>query len=63
MKTLSIALFCLATSILLALPAQADVISPGKALMREAQRNLPILLILALLVVTAILVRHFTKKK
>lgn len=63
MKKLSAALLTLALAVALALPAHADVISPGEALARAAQRNLPIVLILALLVVTAILVRRYTKKK
>lgn len=63
MKTLSAALLTLAMSIALALPAHADVISAGEVLVRAAQRNLPIVLILALLAVTAILVRRYTKKK
>ena len=63
MKRLPAVLLLPALALGLTLPARADLISPGKALMREAERNLPILLILALLIVTALLVRHFTKKK
>lgn len=63
MKALSAALLTLALAVALALPVYADVISPGEALVRDIQRNLPIVLLLVLLAVTAILVRRFTKKK
>ncbi len=63
MKTLSAVLLTLAMSIALALPVHADSISDGEALAQDIQRNLPIILILVLLAVTAILVRRFTKKK
>lgn len=63
MKHLSGLLLTLALSLGLAIPAFADLMSPGEALMWEAERNLPLLLIIGLLILTALLVRHFTKKK
>ena len=41
----------------------ADVISPKEALLWQAGRYWPVLLVIVLLVVTALLVRHFTRKK
>lgn len=49
----------------LALPARADAISvsPGEALLWNIREGLPLILILALLIITAVLIRKFTKKK
>lgn len=63
MKLLPAPLLALALALGLTPPVRADLISPGKALVRTAERNLPLLLVLAVLIVTAVLVRHFTKKK
>ncbi len=54
-----------ALCLLLVSPARADVISlsPGEALLSGIREGLPLILILALLVVTAVLIRKFTKKK
>ena len=63
MKLIPAPLLTLALALGLTPPGWADLISPGKALARTAERNLPLLLVLALLIATAVLVRHFTKKK
>ena len=63
MKQLSRLLLTLALALGLAVPAFADVITPGRAIALEFQRRLPLILIVAALVLTAALVRTFTKKK
>lgn len=63
MKRLPVLLVTLALSLGLAMPAFADLMSPGEALLWEAERNLPLVLVILVLIVTALLVRHFTKKK
>lgn len=63
MKRLPGYLVALALSLGLVVPAFADLMSPGEALMWEVERKLPLILVLAVLIVTALLVRHWTKKK
>lgn len=63
MKRLPVILLTLALTLVLALPAWADLISPGEALLWEVERNLPLVLVVLVLIVTALLVRHFTRKK
>lgn len=63
MKRLPGALMALALSLGLGMPVFADLMSPGEALLWEAERNLPLLLVIGVLILTALLVRHFTKKK
>lgn len=63
MKRLTGCLLTLALVLGLALPVCADLMSPGEALMWEAERKLPLILVIAVLIFTALLVRHFTRKK
>lgn len=63
MKRLPGFLLTVALSLGLALPAFADLMSPGEALMWEVERKLPLILVITVLIVTALLVRHFTKRK
>lgn len=63
MKRIPVILLALALSLGLMLPCFADVLTPGAALILGLERNLPVVLIIAVLIVTAILVRKFTKKK
>lgn len=65
MKRISALLLTLAALLAMTIPVFADVIeaSPAEILMSAAEPVLPVVLIIAALVVTALLVRHFTKKK
>ncbi len=63
MKRLPGFLLTVALSLGLALPAFADLMSLGEALMWEVERKLPLILVIVVLIVTALLVRHFTKRK
>ena len=64
MKKLPLIPLILALALALAPAARADVIfDPVSILIYEARRNLPIILVILLLIVTALLVRHFTKRK
>lgn len=63
MKRLSCLLVTFALGLSLAMPAWADILSPGEVLVWKIQRRLPLVLLIAALVITAILVRKFTKKK
>ena len=64
MKKLPLLPLVLALALALAPAARADVAYiPGLELMYAAYHNYPIVLIIILLIVTALLVRHFTKKK
>lgn len=65
MKRVPSLLLTLAVLLGMTVPAYADVLpaSPGEILMSAARPALPIVLIIVVLVATALLVRHFTKKK
>jgi len=65
MRKLSSLPLLAALCLLLAPPVRADAISvsPGEALLWNIREELPLILILALLIVTAVLIRKFTKKK
>lgn len=65
MKRIPTLLLTLAILLGMSLPAYADVLpaSPAEILMSAAGSALPIVLIIAVLAVTALLVRHFTRKK
>lgn len=65
MKQISALLLTLAVLLGMAAPVFADVIpaSPAEILMSAVEPVLPAVLIIAVLVITALLVRRFTKKK
>ena len=63
MKGINEILLAAALAVVLAVPAFADVISPGEALIHGVERNLSTILLVVVLVITAILVRKFTKRK
>lgn len=65
MRKLSNLLLLAVLCLFLAPPARADAISvsPGEALLSSIWEGLPLILILALLIVTAVLIRKLTKKK
>ena len=65
MKRIPALLLTMAVLFGMTVPAHADVLpaSPAEILMSTAGAALPIVLIIALLAATALLVRHFTRKK
>lgn len=65
MKRISALLLTLAAVLGTTVPVFADVIpaSPADILMSAVGPALPVILIIAVLVITALLVRRFTKKK
>lgn len=65
MKRIPAFLLTLAAILGLTTPVFADVIpaSPAEILISAVEPVLPMALIVAVLVITALLVRHFTKKK
>lgn len=65
MKRIFALLLTLALILGMTVPVFADVIeaSPAEILMSTVEPVLPVVLIIAALVVTALLVRRFTKKK
>lgn len=65
MKRIPVLLLTLAAILGMATPVFADVIaaSPVEILVWTVKPHLPLILIVAVLIVTALLVRHFTKKK
>lgn len=64
MKKLPLIPLTLALALALAPAARADVIAaPGIELLSVSWHDLPLILILVLLIVTTLLVRHFTRKK
>ena len=63
MKKLPLLPLTLALALMLAPTARADVISaPGIELLAVTWHDLPLILILVALLVTILLVRHFTKR-
>lgn len=65
MKRIPVILLTLAALLAMTSPVFADVLpaSPAEILMSTVEPVLPIILIVAVLVITALLVRRFTKKK
>lgn len=65
MKQISALLLMLAVVLSMTAPGFADVIpaSPAEILMSTWGSGHPMVLIVAVLVITALLVRHFTRKK
>lgn len=65
MKRISALLLTLAALLAMTVPVIADALpaSPAEILMSSVEPALPVVLIIATLVVTALLVRRFTKKK
>ena len=65
MKQIPALLLTLAVVLGMATPVFADVVpaSPAEILMSTVEPVFPVVLIIAVLVITALLARHFTKKK
>lgn len=65
MKRIPVLLLTLAAIFGMTTPVFADAIaaSPAEILVSTVEPVLPMVLIIAVLVITALLVRHFTKKK
>lgn len=63
MRRVSGLLLALAAAVALSVPAYADVISAPEAVMNQLERKAPLILVVLLLVVTALLVRKFSKRK